>query len=56
MQAVAVLGPGNWVGGGATIYGSGPIQSALRVVAKGAVQVAISCRVIFVFSILLCMT
>lgn len=37
-QAVAILGPGSWFGGGAAIYGSGPVQSALRVVAKGGRQ------------------
>jgi hypothetical protein len=35
LQVVAELGPGGWYGGGEAIYGSGPLQSALRVVAVG---------------------
>lgn len=36
LQAVAMLGPGSWFGGGSTIYGSGQLLLALRVVARGA--------------------
>jgi hypothetical protein len=35
LQAVAMLGPGSWFGGGSTIYGPGQLLLALRVVAKG---------------------
>jgi hypothetical protein len=35
MQVIAELGPGGWFGGGEAIYGSGPLQSALCVVAVG---------------------
>ncbi len=36
LQVIAELGPGGWFGGGDAIYGSGPLQSALRVVAAGS--------------------
>uniref|UniRef100_A0A383VQE4 Cyclic nucleotide-binding domain-containing protein n=1 Tax=Tetradesmus obliquus TaxID=3088 RepID=A0A383VQE4_TETOB len=35
-RAVAMLGPGSWFGGGSTIYGSGQLLLALRVVARGS--------------------
>lgn len=35
VQAVATLRTGDWFGGGAAVYGSGPLQAALRVVACG---------------------
>jgi hypothetical protein len=35
VQAVAMLGPGSWFGGGSTIYGSGQLLLALRLVARG---------------------
>jgi hypothetical protein len=38
LQAVAMLGPGSWFGGGSTIYGPGQLLLALRVVAKGALR------------------
>ncbi|KAF6256147.1 hypothetical protein COO60DRAFT_1640983 [Scenedesmus sp. NREL 46B-D3] len=35
-RAVTMLGPGSWFGGGGTVYGSGQLLLALRVVAKGS--------------------
>lgn len=35
LQLLAELGPGGWFGGGQAIYGAGPLQAALQVVAVG---------------------